>query len=408
MAGRLPVVPIQSARRLFLGAQGLLDNPGRRAGRGALLKLIDQMGFVQVDSINVVDRAHHLILASRLDSYRHAHFSHLLERDRSLFEHWTHAAAAIPTRWFRHWKPRFDPERARNFNSRWWRHLIWWRQMVGPDAERVISHVRGRIAREGPLRSQDFEHERKTPGGWWDWKPQKAALEFLWATGELMIARREGFQKVYDLTERILPGHRGLDAPTPEDHIEWACSTALERLAVATSKDIAGFWNAVSQTQAEAWARAEAKAGRVAQVLVPNDHAGKQKPSWALIDWEERVARLPDAPERMRLLCPFDPVVRDRARMAHLFGFEYIFEVFLPAHKRQYGYYVLPILEGDSFVGRVDPKFHRDEGILEIRRVHWEPGLNAKARRQHLEEAAMRLARVIGAPTVRIQHEKER
>jgi uncharacterized protein YcaQ len=405
MAAALPVIPVQSARLLFMGAQGLLNDPDRRSGRAALLKVIEQIGYVQVDSINVVDRAHHLILASRLDSYRHQHYSHLLERDRSLFEHWTHAASAIPTQWFRHWKLRFDPERARDFNSRWWRHLLWWRQMVGADAERVIGHVRDRISREGPLRSQDFEHERDTPGAWWNWKPQKAALEFLWATGELMITGRDGFKKIYDLTERVLPEHHRLSQPAPEEHIEWACSTALDRMSFATSKELAGFWNAVTQAQAEAWAKAAAKTGRIIQVVVPNKGAGKQKPSWAPADWERRLARLPDPPDRMRLLCPFDPVVRDRGRLAHLFGFDYIFEVFLPAPKRQYGYYVLPILEGDRFVGRVDPKFHRDEGILELRGVRWERGFKAKARRRRLEEAAMRLARVIGAQTVRISPE---
>ncbi|HYG81667.1 MAG TPA: crosslink repair DNA glycosylase YcaQ family protein, partial [Pyrinomonadaceae bacterium] len=191
----MPVVSAEAARLLLMGAQGLLDDPARGASVPTLRKLIERMGFVQLDSINVVERAQHLTLGSRLDDYSHAHFSALLEKERSLFEHWTHDASAIPTKWFAHWKPRFERDRERVMKSRWWR------ERMGSDAARVIDEVRGRVAREGPLRSQDFERDRdgdrRASSAWWGWKPQKAALEFLWTTGELMVVRRENFQKVY-------------------------------------------------------------------------------------------------------------------------------------------------------------------------------------------------------------------
>src|SRR5919107_3458100 len=197
----LPKVKAEEARLLLLGAQGLLEDPARPAGPAALGRLVERMGFVQLDSINVVERAHHLTLASRLDGYRHEHLSRLLERDRKLFEHWTHDASAVPVKWFAHWKPRFEQARARILNS-----SSWWRERMGDGYGRVVAHVRERIEREGPLRSSDFEHERQgAAAGWWEWKPQKAAPEFLLRTGEFTVVRREAFQKIYDLTERVLP-----------------------------------------------------------------------------------------------------------------------------------------------------------------------------------------------------------
>ncbi|HVF57738.1 MAG TPA: crosslink repair DNA glycosylase YcaQ family protein [Pyrinomonadaceae bacterium] len=389
----LPVVTARAARLLLMDAQGLLADPTRPATRATLRRLVEQMGFVQLDSINVVERAQHLTLASRSDAYRREHFAHLLEKDRRLFEHWTHDASAVPVKWFAHWKPRFARERERI------RSHPWWRQRMGDEPERVIDHVRERIAREGPLRSKDFEHDgRGESSAWWGWKPQKAALEFLWSTGELMVARRESFQKVYDLTGRVFPEQHAAAQPTEQEHVEWACSTALERLVIATPKELSDFWNAVGIAQAKTWCEEALRAGRVTPVVVESLGGAKPRPAYALPGWEKRLRKLPAPPERTRLLCPFDPVLRDRARALRLFGFDYRFEAFVPGPKRQYGYYVLPILEGDRLVGRLDPKFHRDRGLLEIRRVFWEPGVKpTRARREKLEEAAARLAQFVGA-----------
>lgn len=393
-----PNVTAGAARLLLLGAQGLLSDPSRRATRADLRRLVERMGFVQLDSINIVERAHHLTIASRLDDYRHAQLAQLLERDRSLFEHWTHDASAIPTAWFPYWKFRFARERERLRRNRWWL------QLMGDEPDRIVDEVRGRIAREGPLRSQDFENERAdgASSAWWGWKPRKAALEFLWTTGELMVARRENFQKVYDLTERVLPEQHAAARPSDEAHVEWACATAFERLVVATPKEVADFWNAVEPARAKAWCERAASAGRITPVLVEShDGAKPPRPSYALADWERRLNGLPAPPDRMRLLSPFDPVLRDRARALRLFGFDYRFEAFVPEARRRFGYYVLPVLEGDCLVARLDPKFHRDEGLLRIRRVFWEPGVRVtRARRASLEQAAARLARFIGASRV--------
>ena len=390
----LPVVKAEEARLLLMGAQGLLEDPERAAGAAALGRLVERMGFVQLDSINVVERAHHLTLASRLDGYRHEHLSRLLERDRKLFEHWTHDASAVPTKWFAHWKPRFESSRTRILDK-----SSWWRERMGDEYDRVVEHVRERIEREGPLRSQDFEHERGYgAAGWWEWKPQKAALEFLWRTGELTVARREGFQKVYDLTERVLPEQHAAPRPTEAEHVEWACSTALERLVVATPKELSEFWDAIEIESAKSWCERAARAGRVTPVMVESLDGSKPRAAYALNDWRRRLSKLPAPPARTRLLSPFDPVLRDRARARRLFGFDYRFEAFVPGPKRVHGYYVLPVLEGDRLVARLDPKFERREGVLKVRRVYWEPNVRVTRQRlKGLERALARLASFIGA-----------
>src|SRR5205823_4820134 len=242
--------------------------------------------------------------------------------------------------------------------------------------------------------SQDFEHERRgASGAWWDWKPQKAALELLWMTGELMVARRAGFQKVYDLTERVLPAAHAAPRPDARAHIEWACRTALERLLIATPKELAEFWDAVDVSQAKTWCAEAVRAGRLTPVLVEAADGTPPRASFAVVDWAQRLERLPAPPARTRLLSPFDPVLRDRARARRLFGFDYRFEAFVPAPQRQYGYYVLPVLEGDRLVGRLDAKFDRRAGLLNVRRLDWEPGVRATARRRkELTRALERLA----------------
>jgi uncharacterized protein YcaQ len=379
-----------------MGAQGLLEDPARRATLPLLLALIERLGFVQVDTINVLARAHDLTLLSRLDGYRPEQLKKLLEEKRSLFEGFTHDASAIPTSWFPHWKPRFARDRARIHAHAWWQH-----HFRGTDGAQVVKGVKARIQNEGPLRSSDFEHPEKR-GPWWGWKPQKAALDFLWRSGELMVPRREGFQKVYDLTERVLPDHWSLPSPHAEEYLEWACSTAAERLWVFTPKELADFWAAIEAPEAKAWCAAAEKAGRIIEVKVEGAD-GESRPAFALADWEARLARLPEPPARTRLLCPFDPILRDRARALRRFGFDYRFEAFVPEPKRQYGYFVMPILEGDRLVGRLDPKLHRDRGLLEVRGLWWESGVKpTKARVRGLEEALGRTAAFVGADEIQL------
>lgn len=387
-------ITASDARRLLLGAQALLDPPTQSATPASVSALVERLGFVQLDSINVVARAHDLTLASRLDGYRPEHLSVLLEEERSLFEHWTHDASAIPSRWFAHWKPRFRRDAARL------RANAWWRERIGADEGPTLEAVRARIAAEGPLLSSDFEHPGQR-GPWWGWKPQKAALDFLWRTGELAVRGRVRFQKVYDLTARVLPRPHAAAEPTPAAHLDWACSTAAERLGVFTPRELAGFWDAVEADEAGHWCARAVREGRLVPVLVEGADGSKPQPALAPADVEARLAALPEPATRTCLLSPFDPVLRDRARARRRFGFDYRFEAFTPAGRRQYGYYCLPILEGDRLVGRLDPKVHRERGVLEVRGLWWEPGVEADAARlDRLAEAVERLAHLAGAARV--------
>jgi hypothetical protein len=391
-----PTVSPKDARRLFLAAQGLCDDPARRATVAAVAKLIDRLGFVQVDSIQRVERAHHLILGARLDGYRPALLDRLAFERRAVFEHWTHDAAYIPVSLFPHWKLRFAQREKRMRAHRWFA------KRLGGDPDATLDRVHARIVREGALRARDFERAVDRPAqGWWDWTPEKTALEVLWHSGRLAIAGRDGFDKVYDLIERVFPEGHAAPAPAREAHVEWACSGALERLGSATPAELAGFWGTVTHVEAKAWCRDAVARGSAVPVRLASDDGGREPTGVAPHDWEKRVRRAPDLRPELRLLAPFDPIVRDRRRLTRLFAFDYRFEAFTPAAKRRYGYYVMPILEGERLVGRLDPKHDRERDVLVVRRVWWERGVKATpARRRALERALEKLAARIGAASV--------
>lgn len=385
-------ITARDARRLLLSAQGLLHDPARPATTATLNRLIRQMGFVQLDTISAVDRAHHLTLFSRLDDFQPNQLDHLLENKRQLFEHWTHDASMIDIAWYPHWKHRFELYRQTTARN------TWWQQRIGRNPQPVIDHVIERITNEGPLRSIDFEHDRQgESGAWWGWKPQKCALEFLWRAGVLAVTRREKFQKVYDLSCRVHPEWHDQPAPPRAETVDALCIAAMERLIIATHSEVMHYWRGVTPAEARSWCTVAEREGRLVRINVEDANRDNTRPAYALADWRKRLATLPAAPNRMRLLSPFDPVIRDRDRALRRFGFDYRFEAFVPAPKRKFGYYIMPVLDGDELIARTDPKTHRDQDVLEVRRIWWEPGITpTKARRARLEEAIAHLAAQIG------------
>jgi uncharacterized protein YcaQ len=391
-------VTAKDARALLLDAQGLLDDPARRVTLRALESLIERLGFVQVDSIQRVERAHHLILGARLDGYRPELLDRLAFEKRALFENWTHDASFIPVSLFPHWRHRFA-RREKHMRSK-----KWFRERLGRTPEKTVARVLGRIEREGPLRARDFEKAADHGStGWWNWTPEKMALEFLWHTGRLAISSRERFDKVYDLFERAYPEAHAAPTPSHSETIAWACASALERLGAATPLELSDFWDAVTIREATEWCADAVTRGVAVRVTLGAENGAKPKQGVALPDWRARVRRAAEPRAELRLLAPFDPVVRDRKRLERLFAFDYRFEAYTPAPKRKYGYYVLPVLERDRLVGRIDPRRDSENETLVVDGIWWEKGVKPTAgRRKALVTAVEKLAARIGMKDVRV------
>lgn len=397
-----PLIRADSARRLFLAKHGL-DDPPKGAGRGAdLASVIDSLGFVQVDSINTVARAHHMILFARRPAYRETSLKKLLEKDRQLFEHWTHDAAVIPTGFFPHWRLKFarDAERLR---GRWQK----WRRDGFQDK---FDQILKRISDHGPVKSAEVgEDEVRGNGGWWDWHPSKTALEYLWRSGALSVCRREGFHKVYDLTERVIPDRHLAWFPDAAETIDWAAASALDRLGFGTSGEIAAFFDLITPSEAKQWCQRALADGRVLEVDIAGINGQAPRRVFMFPETLDALAGVPDPPSRIRVLSPFDPLLRDRKRAERLFGFHYRIEVFVPEPKRQYGYYVFPVLEADRLIGRIDMKAQKAADRLHVRAFWPEPGISlGKGRQQKLEAELDRVARFIGCTDVTFEPDWQR
>lgn len=369
------------ARRLFLHNHALSEGRVGSAKGADLAALIGRIGFVQVDSIATVERAHHMILWSRRQSYKPAALKALVETDKLLWEHWTHDASILPMAVFAHWKHRFVRSEARMRAN--------WQKWFRPGYEAQLQTILSRIRDEGALKTSDVgEDEARSKGGWWDWHPSKTALEWLWRTGELSIARREGFHKVYDLTERVVPEAHRLAEVAAADSVDWAMQDALDHLGFGTLGELAGYYALASVEEAKVWAQAALKAGLVEAVLVQGAD-GVLRKALARPGLRDLALAVPEPAKGLRVLSPFDPALRDRKRAEFLFGFHYRIEVFVPEPKRIWGYYVFPVLEGYRLIGRLDAKAHRGEGVLRVRAFWPEAGLCLNAPRLARLEAEM-------------------
>ncbi|KPF46770.1 winged helix-turn-helix domain-containing protein [Rhizobium sp. AAP43] len=387
MAIHLPNV---LARKIFLERQGLSRSPTKALGRDGLYALIHDLGFVQIDSIQWVERAHHQILFSRNQTYRPKDLAHLLEKDRSLFEHWTHDASVIPSAFFPYWKHRFIRREAKIMEN--------WAKWQGEGFDRAFEETYARIRDHGPVMARDVKDEDHKSGGWWNWHPSKTALEYLWHTGKLSIARRDGFQKVYDLSERIIPAEHHAGEVDHDSFVDWACRSALTRLGFATSGEIAAFFDLITPDEAKLWVAAHRD--ELEEVTLGTVD-GKSRISFAFVDQLGSLIEAPEPPARIRVLSPFDPLIRDRNRSERLFGFFYRIEIYVPEPKRQYGYYVFPLLEGDRLIGRIDMKAERKAGVLAVRRLWLEPGVKPTAGRlDRLDAELQRMARFVGMDSV--------
>ena len=385
----------RAARRVFLHRHALGETPGGPGKGDDLAALIERLGFVQLDSINTVARAHDLILFARRPAYRSKNLKRLYEKDRALFEHWTHDASVIPMTFYPHWHLRFERDAAQ-LKDRW---VSWQGDAFHDQFDPVLRHVRD----HGPVSSSEVgTDEKRSNGGWWEWHPSKTALEYLWRSGALTVVGRDGFQKRYDLTERVIEEHLRADhaRPEPEETVDWLCNAAMDRLGFATSGEIAAFWATVTPQEAKEWCAVQLETGALIPLTIGCED-GKPRTVLARPDILEEAEALAPPTARMRVLSPFDPALRDRNRAERLFGFHYRIEIFVPEPKRKYGYYVFPLLEGDRIVGRIDMKAHRDADVLRVTALWPERGVRwSFARTARLEAELTRVARLAAVSNV--------
>ena len=375
------------ARKLWLTTQGLAAPP---TGKLDVLEIVRRLGYVQLDTIRVVARAHHHILWNRNQNYREPMLNNLLANDRSLFEHYTHDASVLPMEFYPMWRRQFGRLGEKRSGAKYFAAV--------PDAA-ARATIKARIADEGPLSTQAFDTKVAGTGKMWSRPPHKLALDYMWYSGELATSHRENFIKFYDLSERVIP-QDFRDPEHPDDaQIDWLCHAALERLGFGTPGEIQRFWEAVNRREVGAWIE---KASRSLVSVDVQAADGSWSKALAPGDIETRLTSARPATSRLRILNPFDPVIRDRARLKRLFGFDYRVEMFVPAAKRQWGYYVYPLLEGDRFVGRLEAKADRRQGVLNVLNVWPEPGVDwISARAAKLDAELVRFARLVGADDVR-------
>ena len=378
MAKSDTTVSLAEIRRRVVEAQGYAS----RARSGTAAEVVDtvrRLACVQLDSISTVDRSHRIALGARVGAYSEPAVSRLLRAGR-IFEYWAHEACLVPVEDYPMHRWRMERYAA----SHPWRGNVFERE---PE---LTEEVLREIGEHGPLASRHFEGSG--PGGMWNWKPAKIVLEALHSAGRLAIAGRDGFQRLYDLPERVLPAHV-LDGRVPSDdeYARWATLRGVEARGALSEAAVAEMWRlrgGVARVRPHA--DALVAEGKLRKVEVDDGKAPVLLPAGV-----EPGGPLPPAV----LLSPFDNLVWDRTFLERIFGFRHVIEVYKREHERVYGYYVLPLLSRDRLVGRADLKHDRAEGVLRVKAFHPEPGARGNLD-DYLDAALVTLARVLGAEQV--------
>jgi uncharacterized protein YcaQ len=348
----IPLISLEQARALALASQGLLGN-SFGSGKAGALKTLEHTGYIQIDTLSVAARAHHHTLWTRVSAYDEKHLDQLLEKDRSIFEYWSHAASYLPMKDYRYSLPRKkDYVRGRSH---------WFEQ-----DKKMQKYVLDRIKAEGALQSKDFEFKRNGPGNWYEWKPAKRALEQLFMEGKLMVTKRQAFQKVYDLAERVLPSNVDTTMPSEKEYAEYLVMRAIQANGIVEEKEVSYLRKGLREPVAKA-VRKLLKEGRIAEIRIPGDDKAS-----LFVDPERISHPIVPADPVLHILSPFDNLIIQRKRVQRLFNFDYVIECYLPEPKRKFGYFCLPVLYGDKFVGRFDPKADRAEKVFYVKQMHFE------------------------------------
>lgn len=370
------------ARRLWLSTNGLSNAP---TGQLDLPNLIQKLGFVQLDTIQVLARAHHHILWSRNQNYREVMFDELYT-NRDIFEHYTHDASVIPMQFLPMWQRQFQRKKHKIDSSNWYS------SMLDKNGRDEIKH---RIWKEGALSTQAFDSKVNGKREMWARPPHKLALDYMWYSGELATCYRQNFTKYYNLAERVFP--KNIEKHDDTAQIDWLCTNALDRMSFATLGEIQKFWEAMSTAETRKWA---ANAELTSVEIQGSD--GSFTDAFAPSDIEQRLGALTPPTSRLRIINPFDPATRDRVRLNRLFGFDYKIEMFVPAAKRKWGYYVYPLLQGDRFVGRIEVKAERAKDLMTIHNLWAEDGIKwTDARQSKLETELARMAKFVGVKQIK-------
>lgn len=363
----LPQLSLSAARNLHLAAQGLLKKPRRRAQPSDILSTVQRMSLLQIDTINIVARSPYLVLFSRLGAYQPQWLDNALSQGE-LMEYWAHEACFLPRSDFSLVRHRMlSPDKMG------WKYRQEWMREHAAEIEQLIAHIQ----ENGPVRSADFEHPRKGASGWWEWKPHKRHLEGLFTSGKVMVIERRNFQRVYDLMHRVMPHWDDQrDLLSQEDAEAIMLANSARSLGIFRPQWLADYYRLrqpALKSLLDMWQQAQ----RVIPVEV--EMLGEM---WLDADL---LPLLPQAQEgklqatHSTVLSPFDPVVWDRKRAEQLFNFSYRLECYTPAPKRQYGYFVLPLLHKGQLVGRMDAKMHRKTGVLEVIALYLEEGIRVTA-----------------------------
>lgn len=339
-------------KRLTLDSQGLTQNTPFGTGKTAVLNAFEHLGYIQIDTLSIVERAHHHTLWTRIPDFKADNLEELVE-DRKVFEYWFHAASYLPMQDFRYVLPQMlmiKRGESRYYNA----------------DPKVMKYVVDTIRNEGPKRARDFENESHKAGSWWNWKPAKLALERLFMQGDLMISGRSGMQKTYDLAERVLPSSTNTSEPTPLEFAEYLVKTNLRAYGFTTLKQI---------THLRKGNALKTNVNKVLQMMLEEDTISKvtsEGGSSVFVQNEILEKTFDQASSSVWLLSPFDNSIIHRDRIKQIFDFDFRLECYTPKEKRQYGYFCLPILFGNQFIGRVDCKAHRKEKKLELIHLHIE------------------------------------
>tara|TARA_R110001599_G_scaffold353826_1_gene599317 strand:+ start:98626 stop:99831 length:1206 start_codon:yes stop_codon:yes gene_type:complete len=342
---------IEQARKLVLQAQRILSGKQSGTAISATLSAIEHLGYIQIDTISVVQRAHHHTLWNRNPRYKLSQLDQLVA-DKQVFEYWSHAAAYLPMKDFRFTLPR--KKAITNGSQDHW----------GPRDDRLMKSILKRVETEGPLMARDFDHSGKKTGDW-GLKPAKRALEYLFMQGDLMAPYRDNFHKVYDLTERALPESTDTSLPSPEEYARFLITRYLRANGLGQAVEMA-YLLKDTRAQVSSALHEMVSSGELLEVHTAGETYFALPSSLELLD--KSLAR-----SRVKILSPFDNLLIQRKRMKQLFGFDYLVECYVPEPKRRYGYFALPVLWNGRLVARMDCKADRKNSILHINQVFLEP-----------------------------------